>query len=160
MVGLQLWLQSQPFKNWTIKNLDIFVWISNGFRQNGGPLSGFQMVGLPDFRFQSKSRLGRISDPPCMCSTCFENISWFFIELYALLRNYWGSDKQKHLSNGLLLIQYSDVWSSKVSLLFRPLFEYRYLNDGLSTEKLCLYKTVQARQKIAFVLFFLGFHIF
>ena len=35
-------------KNWTIQNLDIFIWISNGFWQNGGHLSGFQMVGLPD----------------------------------------------------------------------------------------------------------------
>ena len=39
----------------TIQNPDIFVRISNGFRQNGNPLSGFQMVGLLDFRFHSKS---------------------------------------------------------------------------------------------------------
>ena len=30
--------------------------ISNGFWQNGSHLSGFQMVGLPDFRSNSKSR--------------------------------------------------------------------------------------------------------
>ena len=39
-----------------IWNLDIFVWISNGFWQNGGHLSGFQMVGLPNFRSHLKSR--------------------------------------------------------------------------------------------------------
>ena len=38
-----------------IWNLDIFVWISNGFWQNGGHLSGFQMVGLPNFRSHLKS---------------------------------------------------------------------------------------------------------
>ena len=43
-------------KFWTIQNPDIFVWISNGFWQNGSNLSGFQMVGLPDFRSHSKSR--------------------------------------------------------------------------------------------------------
>ena len=54
----------------TIRKLDIFVRISNGFQQNGGPLSGFQMVGLLDFRSHSKSRplldhskFGWISDP-------------------------------------------------------------------------------------------------
>ena len=59
-----------------IGNLDFFVRISNGFWQNGGYLSRFQMVGLPDFRSHSKfrpfvtqrlldhskSRLGWISD--------------------------------------------------------------------------------------------------
>ena len=30
----------------TIQNLDTFVWISNGFWQNGGHFSWFQMVGL------------------------------------------------------------------------------------------------------------------
>ena len=30
----------------TIQNPDIFVWISNGFWQNGGHFSGFQIVGL------------------------------------------------------------------------------------------------------------------
>ena len=58
---------------------DIFVWISDGFWQNCGHLSGFQMVGLLDFRShlksgpfetqplfdQSKSRLVWISDPHC-----------------------------------------------------------------------------------------------
>ena len=65
--------------NWTIWNPDFFVWISNSVWQNGGHLSGFQMVGLPDFRSHSKSRpfatqpllnhlksrLGRISDSHC-----------------------------------------------------------------------------------------------
>ena len=32
-----------------------FVWILNVFLQNGGNLSGFQMVGLPDFRSLLKS---------------------------------------------------------------------------------------------------------
>ena len=39
----------------TIQNQDIFVWISNGFWQKGGHLSGFHLVGLPDFRSHSKS---------------------------------------------------------------------------------------------------------
>ena len=37
-----------------VRYLDIFVWILNGFRQKGCHLSGFQMVGLPDFRSHSK----------------------------------------------------------------------------------------------------------
>ena len=49
----------------TIQNPDVFVRISNIFWQNGGHLSGFQMVGVPDFRCHSKSRLGGITDPPC-----------------------------------------------------------------------------------------------
>ena len=58
---------------------NVFDRFSNGFWQNGGHLSGFQIVGLPDFRSHlksrpfatqpvldhSKSRLGRISDPHC-----------------------------------------------------------------------------------------------
>ena len=56
------------------------IYISNGFGQNGGHLSGFQMVRLPDFRSHSKSRpfathslldlsksrLGQITDPHCI----------------------------------------------------------------------------------------------
>ena len=45
----------------TIQKLDhlksgCFFRISNSFRQNVSHLSGFQMVGLPDFRSYSKSR--------------------------------------------------------------------------------------------------------
>ena len=40
-----LWFQ--PFENQTIKNLDIFVHISNDSWQKYGHLSGFKMVGLP-----------------------------------------------------------------------------------------------------------------
>ena len=36
------------------------------FQQNGGHLPRYQMVGLPDFRSHSKSRLGLISDPHCI----------------------------------------------------------------------------------------------
>ena len=39
----------------SIQNPDIFVRIWNGFWQNGGHLSSFQRVGLPDFRSHSKS---------------------------------------------------------------------------------------------------------
>ena len=58
----------------------IFVQISNGLWQNGGHVSGFQIMGLPDFRSllksrplstqllldHLKSRLGQISDPHCI----------------------------------------------------------------------------------------------
>ena len=49
-VGLEIWhkLFFQTFEKWTIQNPDIFVLISNGFWQNGGHLSRFQIVGLPD----------------------------------------------------------------------------------------------------------------
>ena len=64
----------------TIRNPDIFVRTSNGLRQNGAYFSGFQMVGLLDFRshfkswlfttqpllHHSKSRLVQISDPHCI----------------------------------------------------------------------------------------------
>ena len=93
---VQIWIQwgseIWPFKIWKhlksglfegqISNGSVFkwsgfVWISNDFWQNGGHLSGFKMVGLPDFSFHpksgpfatqplldhSKSRLVRISDP-------------------------------------------------------------------------------------------------
>ena len=42
--------------NKVISVKQVFVWISNGFWENGGYLSGFQMVGLPDFSSHSKSR--------------------------------------------------------------------------------------------------------
>ena len=45
-----------PFENWTILKLDVFVWISNVFWQNGDHFSRFLMVGLPDFISHSKSR--------------------------------------------------------------------------------------------------------
>ena len=58
----------------------IFVQISNGLWQNGGHVSGFQIMGLLDFRSllksrplstqllldHLKSRLGQISDPHCI----------------------------------------------------------------------------------------------
>ena len=40
----------------TIQNPDVFVQISNVFWQNGSHLSGFQMIGLPEFRSHWKSR--------------------------------------------------------------------------------------------------------
>ena len=43
-------------KTGPFENPDIFVPISNGFWQNGGHFSRFQMVGIPDFRFHSESR--------------------------------------------------------------------------------------------------------
>ena len=46
--------------NPTIQNLDVFVLISNGFKQNGGHLSWFQMVGLPD----SHSKSGPFATQP------------------------------------------------------------------------------------------------
>ena len=62
MVGLKLW---------TIQN-QVLVQISNGFEQNGGHESGFQMVGLSDFRshwisrpFATQPVLDH-SDPHCM----------------------------------------------------------------------------------------------
>ena len=51
MVGLWDLKSGRP----TIWKQDIFVWILNGFWQNGSHLSWFQMVGLPDFRSHSKS---------------------------------------------------------------------------------------------------------
>ena len=36
---------------------NVFLQISNGFWKNGCCLIGFQMVGLPHFRFHSKSRI-------------------------------------------------------------------------------------------------------
>ena len=42
-------------KNRTSQNSDVFVKISNIFGQNGSHLSGFQLVGLLDFRSHSKS---------------------------------------------------------------------------------------------------------
>ena len=43
------------FENKIIQNPNILVWISNGFRQNGSHLCGYQMVGLPDFNSYLKS---------------------------------------------------------------------------------------------------------
>ena len=67
-------------ENWTIRNPDVFVQISNSFWQNGNNFSRFKMVGLLGFRswtksrqFEtqplfdlSKSRLVRISNPHCI----------------------------------------------------------------------------------------------
>ena len=67
-------------KNQTIQNPDNFGLISNGFSQNCAHLSGDQMVGLPHFRYHSKSgpiatqpvldhsksRLVRVLDPHCI----------------------------------------------------------------------------------------------
>ena len=67
-------------KNQTIQNLDVFVWISNRFWQNGSQLFRFQMAGLLNLRSHSKSRpfanrplfnhsksrQVRISDPHCI----------------------------------------------------------------------------------------------
>ena len=69
----------KPFENRTIQNPYVFVRFSIGFCQNGGHLSGFQMIGLPIsdpiqnldlfqpelFFGHSKSRPVRISDPHC-----------------------------------------------------------------------------------------------
>ena len=62
-VGFQMirfsngWALAMAIIALTIQKLDVFVWILNGFWQNGGHLFGFQMVGLPDFRSHSKSYL-------------------------------------------------------------------------------------------------------
>ena len=45
---------------WTIQNPEFFC---PDFKLNGGHLSRFQMVGLPDFRSHLKSRLARFSNP-------------------------------------------------------------------------------------------------
>ena len=39
-----------------LKNPEVFIQISNGFWLNGGHLSEFQMIGVPDFRSHSKYR--------------------------------------------------------------------------------------------------------
>ena len=59
-----LWILHK-IENWT---LNILTFMS-GFQmvwQNGCHLSQFQMVGLPDFRSHSKSRLVLISDSHCL----------------------------------------------------------------------------------------------
>ena len=69
-----------PDFKWFLTKWQPFVQILNGFWQNGSYLSGFQIVGLLDFRSHSKSRpfatqplldhsksrLGQISDPHCI----------------------------------------------------------------------------------------------
>ena len=80
-----------PSKTRPFKSPDVLVRISNGFWQNGCYFSGFQMIGLPDFRSHSKTRpfttqplldhskfrLGRMSDPYCIQKLCvFWMPSW------------------------------------------------------------------------------------
>ena len=69
----------QPFKNQTIQNLDIFVWILNGFWQNSCHLSRFPMVGLPDLNpIQSQDHWQTI----LFLTIGNLDLSWFQIPLY------------------------------------------------------------------------------
>ena len=56
-LGFNYGYSPNHLKNWTIRNRDDFVQISNGLWQNGCNLSRFQMAGLLDFRSLSKSGL-------------------------------------------------------------------------------------------------------
>ena len=112
----KLW--SQPFENWTILNPDIFVRISYGFWQNVFHLSGFQMVGLLDFRIHLKSipftnlplfdhlksKLVRFSDPHCTRYLYFSAITTSNIQIptvFILFCSVWNvvahSDCCNHL---------------------------------------------------------------